>query len=143
MHEPSTDLRRVLKSLRLGKLLPTLPERLRIARERAMDPEDFLLVLLTEEIQRRDQQRHALRAKEAGLLPELVFDAWDRGANITFNEHLLDELRTLRFLERHHHVLIAGPVGVGKPCWPMPSVISPSCVIIRFIVNPQKSFCIG
>lgn len=114
MHEPSTDLRRVLKSLRLGKLLPTLPERLRIARERAMDPEDFLLVLLTEEIQRRDQQRHALRAKEAGLLPELVFDAWDRGANITFNEHLLDELRTLRFLERHHHVLIAGPVGVGK-----------------------------
>lgn len=114
MREPSPDLKRALKSLRLGKLLPTLPERLRIARERNMDPEDFLLVLLTEETQRRDQHRHALRAREAGLLPELVFDAWDRSAGITFDGNLLDELRTLRFLERHHHVLIAGPVGVGK-----------------------------
>ncbi len=41
--EISADLRRLLKKLRLGKLLPTLPERLRQARERGMDPEDVLV----------------------------------------------------------------------------------------------------
>lgn len=43
-----------------------------------------------------------------------VFDEWDLSAKITYDRHLLDELRTLRFVERHHHVLIMGPVGVGK-----------------------------
>lgn len=110
----SPELRRAMKALRLGKLLPVLPERLRIARERKFDPEDVLLTLFTDEIQRRDRQRHATRAKQAGLLPALVFDAWDRTANVTFDQALLDELRTLQFIDKHHHVLVLGPVGVGK-----------------------------
>lgn len=114
MNDVSADLRRALKSLRLGKLLPILPERLRIARERKLDPEDVLLTLFTDEIERRNQQRHARRAQTAGLLPALVFDEWDRTAKVRYDTALLDELRTLRFLDAHFHVLIVGPVGVGK-----------------------------
>lgn len=114
MTDVSPDLRRALKSLRLGKLLPVLPERLRIARERKQDPEDLLLTLFTDEIERRNQQRHARRARAAGLLPSLVFDEWDRTANVSIDIALLDELRTLRFIDAHHHALIVGPVGVGK-----------------------------
>ncbi len=114
MNDVSPELRSAMKSLRLGKLLPILPERLRIARERKLDPEDVLLSLFTDEIQRRDQQRHARRAKAAGLLPTLVFDAWDRSANISLDQALVDELRTLKFIAKHHHVLVLGPVGVGK-----------------------------
>ncbi len=112
--EPSADLVRVLKQLKLGKLLPTLAERLRQARERAMDPEDALLVVLSDEVQRRLRLRVANRASRAGLQPELVFDAWDAAAQITYDRHLLDSLQTLRFVEEHHHVLVMGPVGVGK-----------------------------
>ena len=36
-HEVSPELRRALKTLRLGKLLDTLPERLRMAREQKLD----------------------------------------------------------------------------------------------------------
>lgn len=110
----SPELKRAMKQLRLGKLLPLLPERLRMARERGLDPEEFLLTLLTDEIGRRMRQRHAVRAQGAGLKPALVFDAWDRSAKITYDSHLLDELRTLQFVEKHHHVLVMGPVGVGK-----------------------------
>lgn len=110
----SPDLKRALKQLRLGRLAPLLPERLSMARERSLDPEELLLTVLTDEIQRRSRHRHARRAKDAGLNPRLVFDEWDRSAKITYDEHLLDELRTLRFVEQHHHVLIMGPVGVGK-----------------------------
>jgi len=112
--EISTDLRRVMKSLRLGKLLPALPERLRQARERQMDPEDALLMVLSDEVQRRKRQRIAMRADKAGLEPDMVFDEWNSAARITYDRHLLDELRLLRFIEQHHHVLIMGPVGVGK-----------------------------
>lgn len=112
--EPSPELKQTFKSLKLGKLLPLLPERLRQARERKMDPADVLLTILGDEVQRRDRQRLATRAARAGLDPSRVFDAWDAGAKITYDSHLLDELRTLRFVERHHHVLLMGPVGVGK-----------------------------
>lgn len=110
----SRDLVRLLKELKLGKLIPTLPERLRQARERGMDPEDLLLVVLSEEVQRRDSNRLADRAGKARLSPSMVFDEWDAGAKVTYDRHLLDQLRLLRFLEEHHHVLIMGPVGVGK-----------------------------
>lgn len=112
--ELSRDLKAALKRLSLGQLLPLLPERLRQARERQMDPEDVLLVVLSDEIQRRDRQRIAMRAHKAGLDPKLVFDAWEASANVTYDHRLLDELRTLRFIEQHHHILVMGPVGVGK-----------------------------
>lgn len=110
----SADLVRVLKDLKLGKLLPALPERLRQARDRKMDPEDVLLVLLSDEVQRRRQQRTTMRAGKAGLDHKRVFDEWDDTAEIVYDRRLLDDLRTLRFVDEHHHVLIMGPVGVGK-----------------------------
>ena len=112
--DPSPELQQTLRALKLGKLLPLLPERLRQARERSMDPEDVLLTVLGDELQRRQRQRFAMRAQKAGLDPSCVFDAWDESAKITYDRHLLDELRTLRFVERQHHVLLLGPVGVGK-----------------------------
>lgn len=110
----SPELKRAMKDLRLGQLLPTLPERLRIARERKLDPEDLLLTLLTDETQRRAQQRHRVRAKDGGLQADLVFERWDPAAKITFDRRVMDDLRLLRFVEEHHHALIIGPVGVGK-----------------------------
>ncbi len=110
----SPDLIRTLKALKLGKLLPVLPERLRQARERGMDPADALLMILSDELQRRQRQRVQRRAARAGLEADQVFDIWDTTACVTYDQRLLDELRTLRFVERHFHVLLMGPVGVGK-----------------------------
>lgn len=112
--EISKDLAQTLRQLKLGKTLPTLPEHLRCARERQMDPEDVLLVILNEETDRRARQRVAMRAEKAGLDAELVFDVWDQGANVTYDRHLLDDLRLLKFVERKENVLLLGPVGVGK-----------------------------
>lgn len=110
----SRDLVDALKTLRLGQLIPLLPERLRQIRDRELDFEDALLIVLSDEVQRRDRNRLVARAKRAQLQPSLVFDAWDPDAEITYDRHLLDELRLLKFVEHHHHVLIMGPVGVGK-----------------------------
>ena len=39
---------------------------------------------------------------------------WDKTAKVTFDKRLLAELTSLRFLEAHRHVVVLGPVGVGK-----------------------------
>ncbi|MFT7521133.1 MAG: DNA replication protein DnaC [Kiritimatiellia bacterium] len=113
-HEPSKDLIAALKHLKLGKLLPMLAERFRIAEEQALSHPEALLMILSDEVQRRDRMRIKNRARNAGLHPMMVFDEWDSTASVTYDQRLLDALRKLEFIEKHHHVMLLGPVGTGK-----------------------------
>jgi DNA replication protein DnaC len=110
----STDLKAVMRRLRLGKLLDTLPERLALARQQKVPHQDFLFTLLSDECQRRDSSASVARAQRALLDPEMVLERWDPSAKVTYDEALLAELVSLRFVEAHRHVTIVGPVGVGK-----------------------------
>jgi DNA replication protein DnaC len=110
----STDLKTVMRRLRLGKLIDTLPERLALARQQKMPHQDFLFALLADECQRRDSAASTLRAERALLDPEMLLERWDATAKVTYDEALLAELVSLRFIEAHRHAAIVGPVGVGK-----------------------------
>lgn len=110
----STDLKAVMRRLRLGKLLDTLPERLALARQQKTPHQDFLFTLFSDECQRRDSAASTTRAQRALLDPEMVLERWDPTSKVTYDEVLLAELVSLRFVEAHRHVTIVGPVGVGK-----------------------------
>ena len=73
----SGELVAALKRLRLGGLLPTLAERLTLAEKEDTPYEDLLLMLLTDEISRRDSTASIRRAEEAGLAPDMLFERWD------------------------------------------------------------------
>lgn len=56
---------RLLKRLKLGQLVPTLPERLALACAQQLDYAAFVTLLLAEEVQRREHQaleRHLQQA---------------------------------------------------------------------------------
>jgi DNA replication protein DnaC len=110
----SPELRRILRRLKLGKTLDTLPERAALARQRRLPHLEFLEVVLQGEVERRDRQAVAVRARAARLDPEMTLEAFDAEAKVAFDPELWAELCTLSFLEEHHGVLILGPVGVGK-----------------------------
>jgi DNA replication protein DnaC len=110
----STDLKTVLRRLKLSRMLDTLPERLSLARQQQLAYQDFLLVALGDEASRRDALTVTTRVLRAHLDPSMDLDAWDPTANVTFDRTLLNDLASLRFLEAHAHVAIVGPVGVGK-----------------------------
>jgi len=110
----SPELRAVLRRLKLSPMSETLPERLRLARERALPYQDFLELVLAEECERRNQLAVSQRAQKARLDPALTLESWDDTAKVTLDRQLLAELACARFLEAHHNVLILGPVGVGK-----------------------------
>lgn len=108
------DLRTALRRLKLSGMLATLPERLVLARQQKMAHQDFLLIVLADEISRRDSIATTVRSQRAHLQPEMQLERWDETAKVTFDRTLLNELASLRFLESHHHAAIVGPVGVGK-----------------------------
>jgi DNA replication protein DnaC len=110
----SPDLKTVLKRLRLGRMLDTLPERLALARQQQMPHQDFMLAVFSDEVSRRDSQAVSVRAQRAHLDPSMQMELWDSTAKVTFDQVLLNELVSLRFLEARAHVTIVGPVGVGK-----------------------------
>ena len=108
------ELVTALKRLRLGRIALSLPERLVLADKQDMSFEDLLLMIVTDEITRRDNTAADNRAAEAGLDPSMRLELWDKTAKVTFDKRLLAELCSLRFLEAHRHTIILGPVGVGK-----------------------------
>ena len=110
----STDLKKTLRRLKLSRMLDTLPERLTLARQQKMPHQDFLLMALGDEATRRDTQAASMRAHKAQLDPTYQLENWDETANVSFNQELLNELASLRFVESNLNVDIVGPVGVGK-----------------------------
>lgn len=108
------ELVTALKRLKLGRILDTLTERLVLADKQDMTLDDLLLLVLTDGITRRDSAAADNRARDAGLDPSMRLEAWDKTAKVTFDKRMLSELVSLRFLEAHRHIVVLGPVGVGK-----------------------------
>ena len=112
--EVSGQLKDLMRRLKLGRLLDTLPERLALARTGHLPHHEFLEMLFADEVTRRDQQAALLRARAAHLDPTMVLEAWDDTTTVAFDRQLWAELCSLRFLSEANNVLVLGPVGVGK-----------------------------
>lgn len=110
----STELKTVMRRLKLSKMLDTLPDRLTLARQQKMPHQDLLLLVLCDEVSRRDGLAATLRAQRGHLEPDQQLERWDDTAKVTFDKTTWNELVSLRFIEAHAHAAIVGPVGVGK-----------------------------
>jgi DNA replication protein DnaC len=95
-------------------MLDTLPERLALARRDQLDYASFLQILLTDEIERRDNRNLEVRLQKAGFEEICRLEDFDWNAGLKLDRRLIDLVFSLDFLNRHKHVLFVGPVGVGK-----------------------------
>ncbi|MCB9484631.1 MAG: ATP-binding protein [Thermoflexaceae bacterium] len=103
----------LLKRLKLGQTIPTLPDRLTLARAQQLDyrlPDAHPGRL----VQRRDAQQLERRLLQAGFEERVTLDDFDWTTSIQLDRRHLNELFSLHFLQRKEHVLLIGPVGVGK-----------------------------
>src|SRR2546423_12517160 len=65
--EVSPELKALMRRLKLGQLLDTLPERLALARSNRLPHHDFLEMLFADEVARRDRQSAQRRAQAPPL----------------------------------------------------------------------------
>ena len=110
----SADLKKVMRQLKLGRMLDTLPERLTLARQRHLSHAAFLELVLADEASRRDTSSAARRARESGLDAAMRLDTWDDSAAVRYDRTLWTDLTSLRFLDGPYGALLLGAVGVGK-----------------------------
>ncbi len=108
------ELKVLMRRLRLGRLLDTLPERLALARQHDLSHHQFLEQLFSDEVQRRDTDSAGLRARAAKLDSSMTLEAWDDTAAITYDRAVWSELVSMRFVDQARNAFILGPVGVGK-----------------------------
>ncbi|HET6334019.1 MAG TPA: IS21-like element helper ATPase IstB [Polyangiales bacterium] len=110
----SPELKTVLKKLKLGQIIAALPERVVLAEKQNLSLEDTLLLVLSDEVTRRDSTACTRRAAKAGLDPEMTMERWDATSKVRYDKRVLAELMSLRFVEANRNAVILGAVGVGK-----------------------------
>jgi len=110
----SPELKTLMRKLKLGQMLDTLPERLALAKSHGLAHAEFLEQLFSDEVTRRDADSAGRRARAARLDPHMVLEAWDESAKVTYDHAVWSELVSMRFVEQARNALILGPVGVGK-----------------------------
>ena len=95
-------------------MAPTLPERIALARRDQLDYNSFLEIILSDEVNRRENRRIELRLHNTGFEEACRLEDFDWFASISLDRRPLDAAFSLEFLDRHEHVLLVGPAGVGK-----------------------------
>jgi DNA replication protein DnaC len=108
------DLKALLRKVKLGRLTDTLPERLALARAESLPHADFLTLVLSDEVDRRDRASAELRARTAKLDPSMRLESFTAEGTARYDRELWAELCSLRFLTDTRGALVLGPVGVGK-----------------------------
>ncbi len=108
------ELKALLRQVKLGRCLDTLPERLALAATGGLGHAEFLELVLADEVVRRESTSADRRSRTAGLDPAMTLDRWDDSAKISYDRTVWNELCSLRFVEAGHNAVIMGPVGVGK-----------------------------
>ena len=132
----SSELKALLRQVKLGRCLDTLPERLALARTAAMGHAEFLELVLADEVTRRETSSALVRARAAGLEPTMCLENWDDTAAVTYDRQTWSELCSLRFIDGGHNVVIMGPVGVGKTF--LASALGHAAVRRRYSVHFER-----
>jgi len=108
------ELAPMLKQLRLSGILDSLETRNKQAIGKKMSYTEFLSLLISDEVARREQKKFSLRLRRAAFRSHKTLDQFDFSFNPKINSALIQELITGRFVEEKVAVLIVGPCGTGK-----------------------------
>jgi DNA replication protein DnaC len=111
---PTEDIVPVLKKLRLSGVLQTLELRTRQAADDSQPYEEFLYLLLSDEVERREAKQLQLRLRRAQFEHEKTLEGFDFSFNPKIQKSKVVDLATGHFVERKENLLLIGPAGVGK-----------------------------
>ena len=111
---PIDELVPLLKKLRLSGVLQSLELRLNQATEDDLAHAEFLLRLLTDEIERRDAKHLEQRIRRADFEHGKTLETFDFHFNPAVPKTKIIDLATCTFVAQKRNALFVGPTGVGK-----------------------------
>jgi DNA replication protein DnaC len=111
---PKPELAPMLKQLRLSGILDSLESRNKQAIDAKMAYTDFLGLLISDEVARREQRKFDFRMRKAAFRSNKTLDQFDFDFNPKINASVIHDLMTCRFVNEKVAALIVGPCGTGK-----------------------------
>jgi DNA replication protein DnaC len=108
------DLVPLLKKLRMSGVLQSLELRIRQAVDDQLSHEEFLVRLLTDEVDRRDSKHVEQRVRRAAFESHKTLEDFDFHFNPAIPKPRIIDLATCAFVERKENVLLVGATGTGK-----------------------------
>jgi DNA replication protein DnaC len=103
-----------LRQIKLSGMHDAIAARMEEARLRQLDPLDFLLLLLEDEIARREVEGIARRIRQVQFEAVCDLRDFDWNYNPELPKAQLWNLASGRYLTDHSSILLCGPTGVGK-----------------------------
>jgi len=103
-----------LRQLKLTGILQTLSVRVKQAESGKAGYEEFLMMLLEDEYERRQSGRLLKRLKQAGFEEEKTLEGFDFGFNPQIPVKRIKQLANCAYIEKRENIFLLGPVGVGK-----------------------------
>lgn len=103
-----------LKQLKLSGMADGLQGYLLQAEQNGLDYTGFLSMLLSEELELRDQRKVQRLISAAQFGNPQCLEDFDSSLSTGLNPTLLRELSTCRYIDHGHGVIISGPPGTGK-----------------------------
>jgi len=111
---PMPELTPMLKQLRLSGIMDSIESRNRQAIEKKMSYMDFLAIIITDEIARRNQKKLASALRRANFRNQKTLEEFDFSFNPNLNRSLIVDLASCRFIREKVCAFIIGPCGTGK-----------------------------
>ncbi len=111
---PIDNLIPLLKKLRMSGVLLTLELRTQQAVDDNLSHAEFLLRLLTDEVERRDSKQLDQRIRRASFEHAKTIEDFDFHFNPAIPKAKILDLATCTFVPQRKNVVIIGPTGVGK-----------------------------
>lgn len=109
-----SSLQESLKTLRLSGLAASLDVRLTEARGNHLEHEEFLELLLADELAVRSSRQVERRVRAAMFRDTKTLDEFDFSFNPSIKRKQVFDLATCKFVRDKADVLLLGPPGVGK-----------------------------
>lgn len=103
-----------LNRLKLSGMAATLQQRLEQAMKEKWSYSNLFEVLLTDEIERRDNKQLTMRLAKSRLNQTKTLETFDFNFNTKIQASLIRELASCSFVEKKQNIFILGPSGVGK-----------------------------
>ena len=111
---PIPELAPQLKQLRLSGILDSLESRNRQAIQGKLAYTEFLAMLVSDEVARRENKKFSMRLRRAQFRTTKTLEQFEFERLPKLNRALIHDLATGRYLHEKAPVLIVGPSGIGK-----------------------------
>ena len=111
---PIPELAPQLKQLRLSGILDSLEARNRQAMQGKLAYTEFLAMLVSDEVARRENKKFSMRLRRAQFRTTKTLEQFEFERLPKLNRALIHDLATGRYLQEKAPVLVVGPSGIGK-----------------------------